>query len=487
MLHMLYFLFLLVLSGVKDDLEWQTTSTTTSDPATDAKKKGRVKKLLTQTGTEEVKFQTELSRSGLYSVEIIALDRDTTVYMYASTTPDSDRLFPELPKDATVKVLAVNKNVVSIAWKPSPTDVQHAVPVEYCVSANRKQNFGRMCAALTSRYGDVPPTPPPNAGFGFPWEKKAQRNARKRVSHPTPKPPDRDQVFYACVGNKTTYAFSKLQTGATYYIDVFAVNSLTNRSSTYVGTNVSTSVCPVQKTANIASGKVYRFQAKNANCLQAMEHNLKRNISALQIGIQSCSDERLTADVMYGQSTVETDLLSEWPIMKISIPDPELGSYRIRLSAMEQRKNIAFKMAVGSAEDGLPFPVLPSNRTIRVVDGETSSSSSSSSSCRSVTLMWNIAPTEQPQQYCLYMERQRGKNNARRKANRCAIGEMLRREANKVMCKVISENGPNAVADMVEVVADLKPNTRYTFDVAVTKQGKESAAYDTLSVKTRKC
>lgn len=53
--------------------------------------------------------------------------------------------------------------------------------------------------------------------------------------------------------------------------------------------------------------------------------------------------------------------------MKISIPDPELGSYRIRLSSTEQRKNVAFKMAVGSAEDGLPFPVLPNNRTIRVV------------------------------------------------------------------------------------------------------------------------
>lgn len=291
MLHNYFVCFALVLSDVRDEL--------LSQMARDSKRKGRVKRLLlTQTGTEVVKFQNEASPSGLYSVEIIALDRDTTVYMYATTTPDSDRLFPELPKDAAVKILAANKNAVSISWKPSPTDAQHAVPVEYCVSANRKQNFGRMCAALTSRYGDVPPTPPPNAGFGFPWEKKAQRNARKRVSHPpTPKPPDRDQVFYACVGNKTSYTFSKMPAGATFYIDVFAVNSLTNRSSAYAGANVSTAAaaaapagCPAKKTANVASGKVYRFEAKNVSCLQAVQYTLKRNVSALQIGIQSCSE-----------------------------------------------------------------------------------------------------------------------------------------------------------------------------------------------------
>src|SRR6218665_2163276 len=71
MLHNYFVCFPLVLSDVRDEL--------LSQMARDSKRKGRVKRLLlTQTGTEVVKFQNESSPSGLYSVEIIALDRDTT-------------------------------------------------------------------------------------------------------------------------------------------------------------------------------------------------------------------------------------------------------------------------------------------------------------------------------------------------------------------------------------------------------------------------
>lgn len=455
----------------------------------DSNKKSRAKKLLqTHTGRNEVKFEKEKSPVGLYSVEVIAHDRDTTVYLYASTTPHSDQLFPALPEDANIRIVAVSGDVVSVSWKPSPTDLRHRIPVEYCVAANRKRNFAKRCAALASIYGDAAPTPPPNAGFGFPWEKAGRKRRRKTSQTTTAPPAGRERVFYACVGNKTSFVFSKMEASTLYYIDVFAVNTITNRSSVYGGTNVTTAACPAQKT-KIGAGKVYGFRTKAVNCSVNAEYALEKSTAALQLAIQSCKDDdRLRVSVKKirtpGAALIERELVPEWPMTKISLPDPQPGSYSIHVSSVD-RKNVAFRMAVGAVEDGLPFPVVPGDRTIRVVNED-------SRSCKSVTLMWNVAATDQPQQYCLYMERVKSKARPRRRQDtidRCEAAKRIQhaKATKKVMCKAFANNGTHAVDSMVEVVSDLKPSTRYRFEVVVRRQEKEFAAYDTVDIKTKKC
>lgn len=181
---------------------------------------------------------------------------------------------------------------------------------------------------------------------------------------------------------------------------------------------------------------------------------------------------------------VDAELPPGLPVAKISVPEARPGNYVIRISSVE-RKDVAFKMAVGAVEDGLPFPVMPDDRAIRVVD------TASGRSCRSLTLMWNISATDHPQQYCLYVDRAKSKAKGARKpeVDRCAVAAgRPRGKAKKVTCKTVVNNGTHAVDRVVQLVSDLKPSTRYRFEVIARKQdGKEFAAYDALEVKTKKC
>jgi len=160
-------------------------------------------------------YHNRSAAAGLYSVVVLATQRDTSLRLYATTTPHSDAVYPPLPSSTIVRVTAITQDQIAFAWK-APSSRTIAAEVKFCVSVSPLRHFRSQCAAHAHRYGDLRPPPPPYAGFGFSRERRGRRRGRKhrRRNQSTPAPAttatrrkiDNDTV-YACVGTDTNYTY----------------------------------------------------------------------------------------------------------------------------------------------------------------------------------------------------------------------------------------------------------------------------------------
>ena len=81
-------------------------------------------------------------------------------------------------------------------------------------------------------------------------------------------------------------------------------------------------------------------------------------------------------------------------------------------------------------------------------------------------------------------ESNRQNNNLARQDNRCH-GPDMRKKSEKVVCR--SVNGAEVERNVfTEMVTDLKPGTKYIFDVYVSGVGKQTLAYKSKSVTTKR-
>jgi len=159
-------------------------------------------------------YHNRSAAAGLYSVVVVASRRDTSLRLYASTTPHSDAVYPPLPADTVVRVTGVTRDEISFAWKP-PTAATATTAVRFCVSVSSLRHFRSQCAAHAHRHGDRRPPPPPYAGFGFARERRGRRRGpnRRRRTQSTAAPetttarPEVDDSVYACVGTDTNYTY----------------------------------------------------------------------------------------------------------------------------------------------------------------------------------------------------------------------------------------------------------------------------------------
>ena len=102
--------------------------------------------LFSYQGNDVEHFTSSSSPSGLYQLELLSTEKDTHCKVYATTTPESDQPYPELPYDPRVDVTSLGRTSVTLAWKPSPTASVLKQPVQYCVVVSREHNFKSLCA-----------------------------------------------------------------------------------------------------------------------------------------------------------------------------------------------------------------------------------------------------------------------------------------------------------------------------------------------------
>jgi len=167
--------------------------------------------LVTKTGRDRMTYDSRSAAAGLYSVVVLATQRDTSLRLYATTTPQSDAVYPPLPADLAVRITAVTRDQISFTWQ-APTATAPAADVKFCVSVNSLRHFRSKCAAHAHRYGDPRPPPPPYSGFGFAKERRGRRRGRKqrrRTQARTTATTNPEQVdsVYACVGTDTNYTY----------------------------------------------------------------------------------------------------------------------------------------------------------------------------------------------------------------------------------------------------------------------------------------
>jgi hypothetical protein len=182
---------------------------------------------MTATGRDDaVTYASRSVVSGLYSVIVTAVDRDTSIRLFATTASHGDAVVSSiigspLPVDRTVRLVRVLPNEIALAWKPIHPTSSLSGPVEYCLSVSSLRHFRTQCAAVGFLSGDPEPTAPPHAGFGFKWERDAARRQRERARQrqraaaaagkssvsASRRDGGRQHLFYTCVGSETNYTY----------------------------------------------------------------------------------------------------------------------------------------------------------------------------------------------------------------------------------------------------------------------------------------
>ncbi|XP_057696202.1 protein NDNF [Corythoichthys intestinalis] len=429
-------------------------------------------------GNDVESYVSTSTPSGLYQLELLSTEKDSNFKVYASTTPESDQPYPELPYDPRVDVTALGRTTVTLAWKPTPTSFLMGQPVQYCVVINKEHNFKSMCAAEAKMGSDdaFMSAPKPGRDFSpfdfshFGFDRGLTSN---KISRAYPAKPKTSDIHKLCIGNKNIYTVSDLKPDTQYYFDVFAVNSATNTSTAYVGTFARTKEEARQKTLELKDGKVSDVfvKRKGSKFLRFAPVSSHQRVTLF---VHACLDAV--------QVQVRRDgklLLSQTAegVRQFQLRGKPKAKYLIRLRGSRKGASTLKVLASTRAGGKQPFPSLPEDTRIKAFD--------KLRTCSSVTVAW--LGTQERNKYCVYRKEvsdDYGEEQRRREQNRCA-GPETRRKSEKVLCKYFhSPNLQKAVT--TETVTGLEPGKSYLLDVYVVAHSGHSVKYQSKLVKTRK-
>uniref|UniRef100_A0A3P9HZ45 Protein NDNF n=1 Tax=Oryzias latipes TaxID=8090 RepID=A0A3P9HZ45_ORYLA len=443
--------------------------------------------LFSYKGNDVESYVSTSTPSGLYQLELLSTEKDSNFKLYATTTPESDQPYPQLPYDPRVDVTALGRTTVTLAWKPTPTGSLMGQPVQYCVVINKEHNFKSMCAAEAKMSSDdaFMLAPKPGRDFspfdferfgfvpsynGFGKDRGLTSNKISRVYPPKPKLSDIQKV---CIGNKNIFTVSNLKPDTQYYFDVFAVNSATNTSTAYVGTFARTKEEARQKTFELKDGKVSNvfIKRKGSKFLRFAPVSSHQRVTLF---VHSCLD---TVQVQVRRDGKLVLSQNAEGVRQFQLRGKPKAKYLIRLRGSRKGASTLKVLATTRPSSKHPFPSLPDDTRIKAFD--------KLRTCTSVTVAW--LGTQDRNKYCIYRKEvadNYGEEQRRREQNQCA-GPESRRKSEKVLCKYFhSLNLQKAVT--TETIKGLEPGKTYLLDVYVVGHSGHSVKYQSKLVKTRK-
>ncbi|KAJ8397479.1 hypothetical protein AAFF_G00437550 [Aldrovandia affinis] len=448
--------------------------------------------LFSYKGNDVESYVASSSPSGLYQLELLSTEKDSNFQVYATTTPESDQPYPELPYDPRVDVTALGRTTVTLAWKPTPTGAQLRQPVQYCVVIGQEHNFKSLCAVEAKMGPDDAFMPAPKPGldfspfdfahFGFPSERNdfgKDRHLAGRVpgnKGPRPRaaytPRQRADIQKLCVGNKNIFTVSELKPDTQYYFDVFAVSTATNMSTAYVGTFARTKEEAKQKTLELKDGKVVDvfIKRKGSKFLRFAPVSSHQKVTFY---LHSCLD---TVQIQVRRDGKLVLSQNAEGVRQFQLRGKAKAKYLVRLRGSRKGASM-LKILASTRPNKQPFPSLPEDTRIKAFD--------KLRTCDSVTVAW--LGTQDRNKFCVYRREVAegyGEEQRRREQNQCA-GPEARKKSDKVLCKYFhSPNLQKAVT--TETIRGLQPGKAYLLDVYAVGHGGHSVKYQSKLVKTRK-
>ncbi|XP_039921664.1 protein NDNF isoform X1 [Hirundo rustica] len=441
--------------------------------------------LFSYKGNDVEYFVSSSSPSGLYQLDLLSTEKDTHFKVYATTTPESDQPYPELPYDPRIDVTSLGRTTVTLAWKPSPTASLLRQPIQYCIVINKEHNFKSLCAVEAKLSSDDAFMMAPKPGldfspfdfahFGFPADNNygKERGFLKSSKFGRQTSPKlRVDLHRVCIGNKNIFTVSDLKPDTQYYFDMFAVNTNTNMSTAYVGTFARTKEEAKQKTIELKDGKVTDvfIKRKGAKFLRFAPVSSHQKVI---FSIHSCLDAvqiqvRRDGKLLLSQS-VEG-------VRQFQLRGKAKAKYLIRLKGSKKGASM-LKILATTRLNKQSFPSLPEDTRIKAFD--------KLRTCSSVTVAW--LGTQERNKFCIYkreVDDNYNEEQKKREQNQC-LGPDTRKKSEKVLCKYFhSQNIQKAVT--TETIRGLQPGKSYLLDVYVIGHGGHSVKYQSKLVKTRK-
>lgn len=442
--------------------------------------------LFSYKGNDVEYFISSSSPSGLYQLELLSTEKDTHFKVYATTTPESDQPYPELPYDPRVDVTSLGRTTVTLAWKPSPTASLLKQPIQYCVVINKEHNFKSLCAVEAKLSADdafmMAPKPGMDfspfdfAHFGFSSDTSGKE--RSFLAKPPPKlgrhvyTRPKVDIQQICIGNKNIFTVSDLKPDTQFYFDVFVVNSRSNTSTAYVGTFARTKQEAKQKMLELKDGKVADvfIKRKGAKFLRFAPVSSHQKVTFF---IHSCLDAVQIQVRRDGKLLLSQNVEG---IRQFQLRGKPKAKYLIRLKGNKKGASM-LKILAATRPSKQSFPALPEDTRIKAFD--------KLRTCYSATVAW--LGTQERNKFCIYKKEvaeNYNEDQKKREQNQC-LGPETRKKSEKVLCKYFhSQNLQKAVT--TETIKGLHPGKSYLLDVYVIGHGGHSVKYQSKVVKTRK-
>lgn len=477
----------------------------------------------------------------MYIVEINSLGRDSRVRVLVSRAYP----YPVLPSDSQLKLIEATSGKYFINWQRTPSE--SISTIEYCVSVSRKEHLVSLCrldeGARDERVyksADAKESKQKNSkSSAFVSDEPASRSAASSES-PQPRKTfsdwwertksnllsqsqqwERSRGFDVhCVGSNVWHEIKTTdwQPGATYFIDVFARNSLSNATTVYDGVNVTSPAAtrrPVLQLQDNALTSV-ALDAKN-NFSASLKFSFNQNHLGPEAGlwlfVETCSANpssssfaSSTAMLVEVRSSPETNREDHLDFDNARGSDSELPGHVLSRSYISDMESIFIKYLSPERDDAIgpgkaiehldnnkerkatvtleltsensmprlvnvfiskkyskfPFARLPADRSLRLFN--------SLSTCNSVTLSWS-ASLDEKVRYCVY-QRALGDEDASKE-----IGELLHSSRQAHLCASSQNLGDATGAN------DIETDNRMPHEKFAPKSGK---ARDDKSPASRK-
>ncbi|KAM9580708.1 protein NDNF isoform 1-T1 [Guaruba guarouba] len=442
--------------------------------------------LFSYKGNDVEYFMSSSSPSGLYHLDLLSTEKDTHFKVYATTTPQSDQPYPELPYDPRIDVTSLGRTTVTLTWKPSPTASLLKQPIQYCIVINKEHNFKSLCAVETKLSSDDAFMMAPKPGldfspfdfahFGFPSDNNSgkERNFLKpssKFGHQTSSK-QRADLHKVCIRNKNIFTVSDLKPDTQYYFDMFAVNTNTNTSTAYIGTFARTKEEAKQKMVELKDGRVTDvfIKRKGGKFLRFAPVSSHQKVI---FSIHSCLDAVQVQVRRDGKLLLSQNVEG---VRQFQLQGKAKAKYLIRLKGSKKGASI-LKVLATTRPNKQSFPSLPEDTRVKAFD--------KLRTCSSVTVAW--LGTQERNKFCIY-KREVGdsynEEQKKREQNQC-LGPDMRKKSEKVLCKYFhSQNIQKAVT--TETIRGLQPGKSYLLDVYVIGHSGHSVKYQSKLVKTRK-
>ncbi|GFT01363.1 protein NDNF [Nephila pilipes] len=385
----------------------------------------------TYAGRDRRSYSSPAAPPGTYSLELRSSSGGGARVLVTTRSTGELPFHPPLPPEPSVQIVKVKRNRILISWEASLTTRPH----QYCVSSNHRGNYNSLCTAendlSTGKHG----------------------------------------ASLTCVGHKTWHLFKGLQRGKTYFFDAFVLDNATNASSTYVGVSATLkgggSPPPRIKDDALVT---FTLDESNGYAVNTKYHPGK-TMGPVLVFVQSCTGPgpvnlHITRGGSMKQGVMSTTVMD---MKTLHLPTTNITSLglSLRSTTTHPRK---VRLWVSSRRHSFPFPDLPEDKSVRVFDTLTT--------CDSITIAWKTTADERVK-YCIY--RQVGGQSLAEPQNYCEAQS----RGVVVLCRRYHRFSKRRFNNLVmQKVKGLRPDTRYLFEVQVTKVKGEMLPYEQVWART---
>uniref|UniRef100_H3BBP8 Protein NDNF n=1 Tax=Latimeria chalumnae TaxID=7897 RepID=H3BBP8_LATCH len=433
-------------------------------------------------GNEVESFYTENSPAGLYKLELLSTEKDTVFKVYASVTNEPAVPYPDLPDDPRIQVTSVGHASVSLAWEPISEASQDRHGTGYCVFRNQEHNYKTLCA-VESKLRESEAFKP--TSWDLPVQelvkavatdqvvgrKNALGQSFGNIGSTEPTLFHKKGLQMVCIGDQTNFTFDSLKPGTLYYFDVFAVNSLTQRSSAYTGAFTETIRRSRSKILELKDGVLTEVFVKRKG-IRLLSFDPAFSQGQITVAIHSCL-QKVKLQILQNGKIATSERIEG--VRHFQVSNNTGDKHLIILKGGKKGPGL-LKIYATTRPHEQPFPSVPRGTSLKVFDKLTT--------CSSVTVAW--MGTKKRNKYCLYLkplEETLDLQLTRWHQNSC-LGPGNRLKKEKVICKHL--HGQNIHSSIIaERVEGLEPGKMYLLDVYVTGQTKHTFKYPGRIVRTR--